>query len=95
MSFTDGKPFLATESSCQARWSGGKPGEHFRCGFCGYKFVPGDTVRWQYTNDIPGAGGNPLVCIGCDQPYEQLIKSWKSMHAEASGRMWWFCRRDG
>lgn len=94
MSFTDGKPFTATDAHCVGNWSCGRNGLYFRCAFCGHKFVPGDTVRCQYTNDTPGASGNPLVCSKCDCPKEELIAKWKAMWAEAEGRMWWFTRRD-
>jgi len=64
----------------------------FRCFLCGHRFVPGDVVRWQFTNDIPGAAGNPLVCKACDGTKDEVVAKWKAMHAEANGRMWWFCR---
>ena len=92
MSFTDGKPFVVTESQCRASWLGGKNGKHFRCGLCGHKFAVGDIARWQYTNDIHGAGGNPLVCQKCDGTKEEIVTKWKAMHEEAKGRMWYFCR---
>lgn len=79
MSFTDGKPFIATEKDTKLRWSGGKPGEFFRCGFCGVKFQAGDTVRWVFTNDTPGAGGNPFVCEKCDAPRDELLARRKEM----------------
>jgi hypothetical protein len=66
VSFTDQLPHVATKKELQLRWSGGKPGEHFRCGFCGCKFVEGDYYRWIYSNDTPGAGGNPFACRACD-----------------------------
>lgn len=89
-SFTDGKPRIATQEDLQANWGGGRSGEYFRCCLCGYRFKEGDYWRWQYTNDIPGAGGNPLVCKKCDGP--DVIEKWKQMHKEAKGRMWWFTR---
>jgi hypothetical protein len=93
MSFTDGKPFIATEAHCKGKWGGVPNGLHFRCAFCGYKFVLGDTVRWQYTNEYRGASGNPLVCVKCDCPKDELIAKWRAMHEEANGRMWWFTQR--
>lgn len=92
MSFTDGKPWVATAEDCARDWNCGKNGKHFRCGLCGHRFVVGDRVRWQYTNDIPGAGGNPFVCQSCDGP--DMIERWKAKCAEwASDAWWWFRRR--
>ena len=93
-SFTDGKPRVATTEDCQAKWSGGREGEYFRCAFCGRKFQEGDYWRWIYTNDTPGAGGNPIACETCDtHDRESMIAKWKAMHAEVRGRMWWFTQR--
>jgi len=78
MSFRDGKTWVATESDCDARWGGGENGKYFRCHFCGYKFKVGDKVRWQYTNDIVGASGNPLVCESCDTGQEDVREKWKT-----------------
>jgi hypothetical protein len=94
MSFTNGKPWIATEKDVHASWSGGKDGKYFRCALCGYKFKVGDTVRLQYTNDVPGAGGNPLVCQKCDGTKEEIVAKWRAMHEESKGRWWWFCRDD-
>ena len=94
MSFTDGKPFIATEANCKASWGGGKNGSYFRCYFCGHKFKPGDTVRWQYTNDISGAGGNPMVCERCDGPPADVRAAWAEKCEEARTRFWWFTRED-
>ena len=90
--FTNQRPFVVTEKDCQKPWSGGKNGIYFRCYLCGHKFAPGDTARWQYTNDVRGAGGNPFVCVSCDGTKEEVIAKWLAMHREADGRMWWFCR---
>lgn len=90
MSFTDGKPWTATKEDCAKRWSCGKPGEHFRCAFCGHRFSPGDRVRWQFTNDIKGAGGNPLVCEKCDGP--DVVERWKAKCAEWAADAWWWFR---
>lgn len=90
-SFTNGKPRIATKEECNAIWGGGKPGEYFRCGFCGYKFKQGDYYRWQFTNDIPGAPGNPLVCKNCDDVPEKVRERWKEKWDEwQSDRWWWF-----
>ncbi len=91
MSFTNGKPWIATEKDCNANWSCAKNGERFRCYLCGYRFKPGDQVRWQHTNDTPGASGNPLVCTSCDGTKEEIVAKMKAMYEESTGRMWWFC----
>jgi hypothetical protein len=90
--FTNGKPWIATEADCKVSWGGGANGSRFRCHLCGHRFKPGDQVRWQYTNDTPGAGGNPLVCKDCDGTKEEIVEKMKAMYAEAKGRMWWFCQ---
>jgi hypothetical protein len=82
VSFTDGKPWVATENDCKASWMGAKNGKLFCCFLCCYKFVPGDVVRWQYTNDVPGAGGNPLVCQSCDGTKDQIVEKMKQIYAE-------------
>ena len=87
MSFTDGKQFVATEHHCQLRWSGARPGVRFRCGICGHKFEPGDVVRFVYTNNLPGYGGNPLVCATCDGP--DVIARWKALCDEAASPRFW------
>lgn len=89
--FTNGEPWTATERDCNAPWSGGRNGSRFRCTLCGYRFKPGDMVRWQYTNDVQGAGGNPLVCTDCDGSKEEIVKEMKARYAEVDGRMWSFC----
>ena len=90
MSFTDGKPFAATNEDLKRSWSGGKDGKYFRCYLCGHRFKEGDIVRWQYTNDTPGAGGNPFVCVKCDGTREEIIEKWKQMHIEVRQKFWWF-----
>lgn len=88
MSFTDGKPLLATEEHLKAPWSGKRDGSMFRCRMCGYKFQLGDYWRFVYTNDIPGAGGNPLVCERCDGG--DVCARWVQMCEEARTKFWWF-----
>jgi hypothetical protein len=91
--FTDQQPFTVTEADLKAHWAGGKPGQFFRCYLCGYRFQLGDRCRWQYTNDIKGASGNPLVCAECDTSPEAVIAEWVRMHAiYASDKFWWFRR---
>lgn len=94
MSFTDEKPFRVSQQDIHLPWSGGKGGKYFRCYLCGHKFQAGNIARWQYTNDIPGAGGNPMVCEKCDGTKEQIIAKWKQMHTEAKEKMWYFNRRE-
>ena len=98
-SFTSGLPMIATKNDTLAHWGGGKPGEYFRCGFCGYKFREGDYWRWVYTNDTPGAGGNPFVCQTCDGPRVDLLARWKAKYdtvrQHREGLYWWFYRGDG
>ena len=59
MSFIDQKPWTATEKDCKANWGGKAKGEKFRCYLCGYRFCPGDTVRWVKTKKH----ANVLVCV--------------------------------
>ena len=96
MSFLDGKPWVATEKHC-TRWGGmNQKGKYFRCAFCGYKFKPGDTVRCQYTNNIPGLWGNPLVCKDCDDTEKKLISKLKKMKKkkeQLDKELWWFNKR--
>jgi len=68
--FTSQLPQIATERDLNARWGGDGPGNKFRCGLCNYKFQLNDYWRWVYTNDIPGAGGNPFICKNCDDRYQ-------------------------
>ena len=79
MPFTDQKQFIVTEEQTHLDWAGGKDGKYFRCYLCGHKFVEGDKVRWQYTNDIEGAGGNPIVCELCDGTKEEVVLKWEEM----------------
>ena len=92
-SFTNGKPWVATEKDCNASWESAPKGERFRCTFCGHKFKPGDIVRWQYTNDVPGACGNPLVCEKCDGIKEEIVTKMKELYRKARNEMWWLCER--
>jgi hypothetical protein len=89
MSFTDGKPFVVTEEDTHLAWSGGENGKYFRCNLCGYKFKAGDIARWQFTNNIEGAGGNPMVCSSCDN---NVIEKWKQMKLDVKTKYWWFNR---
>lgn len=87
---------IATEKDTKLAWSGKPNGEWFRCGFCGYKIKAGDKYRIIYTNDIPGAGGNPIICENCDVPNDLARKLWKEKHQTIKelkkGAFWWFFR---
>jgi len=93
MSFTDGKPHIATAEECKAPWGGVKNGKNFRCGFCGHKFVPGDKYRWLFTNDMPGYGGNPFVCERCNDTTTVLRQRWREKCDEYKSPKWWWFRR--
>ena len=93
MSFTNQLPFVVTEKDCKKSWAGGRDGVYFRCALCGHKFAPGDTARWVFTNDTPGAHGNPMVCVKCDGTRQEVIAKFSLMHKESDGRMWWFCHK--
>ena len=96
MSILDGNWRRADEKTLNASWLGGPKGIYFRCAFCGYKFQLGDPWRIQFSNNIYGAWGNPLVCKECDEPDDDLIEKWKEkrklweeMH-NPNGEWWWF-----
>ena len=92
--FTDGLPRVATQRDTELRWSCSP--KNFRCGFCGHKFIVGDTYRFVFTNSHEGAGGNPLVCQSCDASNEELIERWRQKRIEFdSGKWWWFRRSCG
>lgn len=59
----NGEPLIATADHLAARW-GGDPA-NFRCGFCGQRILAGERWCFVYTNDLVGAGGNPLACQVC------------------------------
>ena len=88
--------WAATKEDCSAPWNGGKGGIYFRCGFCGHKFVVGESVKWLYTNDIVGAGGNPFVCNQCggNVTTENLRKDWLEHCNRAKTEYWFFTRID-
>lgn len=92
MSFTDGKPWTVTEEETHLAWAGGANGKYFRCNLCGHRFKAGDRARFQFTNNVPGAGGNPLVCRNCDGP--DVVERWKQMCIDARTKFWWFNRHN-
>jgi len=87
--FTDQKPWVVTRADTLKSWRG-SPG-HFRCGLCGHRFVEGDVARWQYTNDLSGYGGNPLVCQTCDGP--DVVERWKQHVDEFKHDKYWMFKR--
>lgn len=72
-SWLDGKPFTVTTKELSGRW-GLRPDKRLQCYLCSYVAKEGDTFRWQYTNDVKGAGGNPMLCSKCDAPKEEIVK---------------------
>lgn len=88
MSWTDGKPFIANAEHVATKWNA-RSGQ-FRCGLCGVRFKEGDTVRWQFTNDTPGAGGNPFVCQTCDGGRDANIAEILRRRAELKDDKWWW-----
>lgn len=88
--FTDQKQRIATQKDCDASWSGVKGGQRFRCALCGHRFKVGDKWRFVYTNDMPGAGGNPLVCEKCDGTTEEVRQKWQLMCEEYKQKFWRF-----
>ena len=93
MSFTDQKPRIATKEDCKAQWSGGENGKYFRCALCGHKFVIGDYWRFVYTNDIPAAAGNPLVCEKCDGTKEEIVTKMRELKSEYNQQKFWRFKR--
>lgn len=91
----DGKPFIATEEHVKGPWMGVRDGACFRCALCGHRFKTGDRVRWQFTNDVPGASGNPLVCERCDGTKEEIVAKMREGYAAVAGRYWFFARAEG
>ena len=101
--WTNGEPLIATEQHVNMRW-GGDPA-NFRCGFCGHKILAGERWCFVFTNDLMGAGGNPLACNDCIKPAEfcacasgetlqqGLRGKWQRQCAEwwafTTGPRWW------
>ncbi|MBE3064588.1 MAG: hypothetical protein IMZ69_06180, partial [Spirochaetes bacterium] len=80
--WTNGKPFVVTAEQMKLPWCGNRSGKYFRCGFCGHRFKEGDTVCWVFTNNIPGAGGNPFSCADCGTDLRELRNKWIKMAAD-------------
>lgn len=68
MSFTDGKPRVATAEEVAAKWNGRPVGRGFRCRLCGHHFAVGDVWRFVFANSAASKSryGNFFVCATCD-----------------------------
>lgn len=77
--FTNGEPWAVTAEQLKMKWGGHPRG--LDCSLCGIRFKEGDIARWQYTNDVPGAGGNPIVCQNCDGPKEKIVARVREIYA--------------
>jgi len=88
----------ATAQDTQARWGGGNPGERFRCGLCGHKFVAGNLWRAVHANGMgsPSRFGNFLICEACHNAHNgedaALLRARAALEDEAERRFWWFRR---
>lgn len=90
----------ATALECKANWNCLGPGVGFRCAFCGLKLQEGHEYRCLYTNDMPTAPGNPIVCGECaryhDNDTEELRERWRIKSERwahlVESRYWWFNR---
>lgn len=100
MSHIFGNPWIVSEKDTVARWNCGKPGELFRCAWCGHKFEVGDVARCVYTNgfseDTCGIAGNPFICQACDGPRDVVLAKLRELRAEWTAvkrKFWWFAPR--
>lgn len=75
----DGKPFTVTAEQLSLKW-GLRRDPRLRCALCGHVAEVGEVFRWQYTNDVPGAWGNPMVCTSCDGTKAKIVKVIKSRY---------------
>lgn len=75
---------VITKEHLKLPWSGHK--DNFFCQFCGNNFKEGGEFRMVFTNDMPTAGGNPLICKDCfDKNGETLEASrecWRKIKEE-------------
>ena len=92
MSFTDGKPRVATAEEVALKWSG-RVG-NFRCRLCGHRFAVGDTWRFVFANfaDSPSRHGNFMVCASCDGV--DVLERAALQEREAKQRFWWLRQDD-
>ena len=87
---------VADEKTCKQPWCGERSGRLFFCAFCGNQFRPGDRYKAVYTNDIQGAGGNPLTCWTCHEgkTHDEMRKAWVDRCAEYDApKFRWFSER--
>lgn len=62
------------------KYSSLRQGRKFCCEFCEYEFIVKDVVASLMSNWPGERGGNPLICIDCDErPYEMNLKIWKRL----------------
>ena len=96
MSFTDGKPRIATEEECKSSWMGAKNGKNFRCHMCGQKFRVGDRWRFVYANFAasPFNYGNLLVRELCDGTNEDVLRRATSNAERAKRECWGMLEQD-
>jgi hypothetical protein len=89
--FMEFKVVNAKTRNCN--WNGMSAGKLFFCAFCGHDFEVGDEFRAIYTNDMPGASGNPLCCRRCFDAHGEVDgvrKVWAALCAEYKTRFkWW------
>lgn len=83
-----------TQEHLKAPWASiGK--RAFFCAFCQKDLEMGDEFRMIFTNDLKGAGGNPLACGKCvtEHGVEGLRERWQAMWQEYKTKFrWWSVR---
>ena len=68
----------------------------FFCAFCNQDFKLGDEFRMIFTNDLKGAGGNPLCCKPCFDKaggFETMREEWKQRNLDYRTNYRWFTVR--
>lgn len=83
--WTSQEPQIATEDHLKLRWSGGRPGERFRCYLCGHKFKVGD--RWRFVFGGKVCSRNLMVCKACDG--DDVRERFAAGQEELRTRFWW------
>lgn len=86
MSFTDGKPRVATADEVALPWCGHKDGRCFRCNLCGEFIRIGETWRFVFTGNGVRMT-NFLAHVACcgDDP----ITKARALAEEGYQRFWW------